>query len=190
MNMLAIVISLLCAGFVLFQRHFFGLPGQSREKQSKPGTSRSEPPHAKSLVPSSEILVSKSYRSGLERTGADIGTAPAGGDAIFAPVSEEKSAMQGWNTLVVQPPIGEDGELAEPEAPDAPPARPQLPALPADHAAHADDILLQRFFCGRLHDRPCFLHPFLCLLRILLQKRGFPLEHGLRDLFIFLFAVL
>ena len=78
MNMLAIVISLLCAGFVLFQRHFFGLPGQSREKQSKPGTSRSEPPHAKSLVPSSEILVSKSYRSGLERTGADIGTAPAG----------------------------------------------------------------------------------------------------------------
>ena len=78
-----------------------------------------------------EILVSKSYRSGLERTGADIGTAPAGGDVIFAPVSEEKSAMQGWNTLVVQPPIGEDGELAEPEAPDAPPARPQLPALPA-----------------------------------------------------------
>ena len=61
-----------------------------------------------------EILVSKSYRCGLERTGADIGTAPAGGDAIFAPVSEEKSAMQGWNTLVVQPPIGEDGELAEP----------------------------------------------------------------------------
>ena len=78
-----------------------------------------------------EILVSKSYRCGLERTGADIGTAPAGGDAIFAPVSEEKSAMQGWNTLVVQPSIGEDGELAEPEAPDAPPARPQLPALPA-----------------------------------------------------------
>ena len=78
-----------------------------------------------------EILVSKSYRCGLERTGADIGTAPAGGDAIFAPVSEEKSAMQGWNTLDVQPPIGEDGELAEPEAPDAPPARPQLPALPA-----------------------------------------------------------
>ena len=74
MNMLAIVISLLCAGFVLFQRHFFGLPGQSREKPSKPRTSRSEPPHAKSLVPSSEILVSKSYRSGLERTGADIGT--------------------------------------------------------------------------------------------------------------------
>ena len=78
-----------------------------------------------------EILVSKSYRCGLERTGADIGTAPAGGDAIFAPASEEKSAMPGWNTLVVQPPIGEDGELAEPEAPDDTPARPQLPTLPA-----------------------------------------------------------
>ena len=78
-----------------------------------------------------EILVSKSYRSGLERTGADIGTAPAGGDAIFAPASEEKSAMQGWNTLVVRASIGEDGELSEPEAPDATPARPQLPALPA-----------------------------------------------------------
>ena len=125
MNMLAIVISLLCAGFVLFQRHFFGLPGQSREKQSKPGTSRSEPPHAKSLVPSSEILVSKSYRSGLERTGADIGTAPAGGDAIFAPAP----AMAPWNGLVVQPPIGEDGELAEPEAPAG--IRSPLPALPA-----------------------------------------------------------
>ena len=73
--------------------------------------------------------MSKSYRCGLERTGADIGTAPAGGDAIFAPASEEKSAMQGWNTLVVRPSIGEDGELAEPEAPAG--ARFPLPALPA-----------------------------------------------------------
>ena len=78
-----------------------------------------------------EILVSKSYRCGLERTGADIGTAPAGGDAIFAPARVAEPAMQGWDTLVVQPPIGEDGELAEPEAPDAIPARPLLPALPA-----------------------------------------------------------
>ena len=74
-------------------------------------------------------IVSKSYRCGLERTGADIGTAPAGGDAIFAPASEEKSAMQGWNTLVVRPSIGEDGELSEPEAPAG--ARFPLPALPA-----------------------------------------------------------
>ena len=71
----------------------------------------------------------KSYRCGLERTGADIGTAPAGGDAIFAPASEEKSAMQGWNTLVVRASIGEDGELSEPEAPAG--ARFPLPALPA-----------------------------------------------------------
>ncbi|MRN15210.1 hypothetical protein EAI27_13730 [Alistipes onderdonkii] len=37
--------------------------------------------------------------------------------------------MASWNGLVVQPPIGEDGELAEPEAPAG--ARPPLPALPA-----------------------------------------------------------
>ena len=73
--------------------------------------------------------MSKSYRCGLERTGADIGTAPAGGDAIFAPASEEKSAMASWNGLVVQPPIGEDGELAEPEAPAD--TRSPLPVLPA-----------------------------------------------------------
>ena len=129
MNMLAIVISLACAGFVLFQRHFFGLPRQSREKPFKPGTSRSESPHAKSPVPSSGILVSKSYRCGLERTGADIGTASAGGNAIFAPAERPKVAMQPWSGLVVQPPIGEDGELAEPEAPAD--TRSLLPALPA-----------------------------------------------------------
>ena len=76
-----------------------------------------------------EILVSKSYRCGLERTGADIGIAPVGGDAIFAPAPVAKPAMQGWTGLVVQPPIGEDGELAEPEAPAG--ARSPLPALPA-----------------------------------------------------------
>ena len=37
--------------------------------------------------------------------------------------------MQGWNTLVVRPSIGEDGELSEPEAPAG--ARPPRPALPA-----------------------------------------------------------
>ena len=79
-------------------------------------------------VPGSEFRNSR-VKILSERTGADIGTAPAGGDAIFAPVSEEKSAMQGWNTLVVQPPIGEDGELSEPEAPAG--ARFPLPALPA-----------------------------------------------------------
>ena len=76
-----------------------------------------------------EILVSKSYRCGLERTGADIRTAPAGEDAIFAPARVAEPAMQGWNTLVVQPSIGEDGELSEPEAPAD--TQPPLPALPA-----------------------------------------------------------
>ena len=174
MNMLAIVISLLCAGFVLFQRHFFGLPGQSREKQSKPGTSRSEPPHAKSLVPSSEILVSKSYRSGLERTGADIGTAPAGGDAIFAPVSEEKSAMQGWNTLVVQPPIGEDGELARssrrrPLSASGSPRQSRTPRCGGSCDARRAGLRRERRH-GRRHGRGAashrqLRHPGLCLTR-------------------------
>ena len=74
-----------------------------------------------------EILVPKSYRCGLERTGADMRSTSAVGEAIFAPAS--KPAMQGWGTLVVQPPIGEDGELVEPEAPAD--TRSPLPALPA-----------------------------------------------------------
>lgn len=129
MNMLAILISLLCAGFVLSRELLFKHSGLRRWKDHKQVPPVARPPLG--AFPKPEILVSKSYRCGLERTGADIGTAPAGGDAIFAPASEEKSAMPGWNTLVVQPPIGEDGELAEPEAPDDTPARPQLPALPA-----------------------------------------------------------
>ena len=129
MDMLAILISLLCAGFVLFRELLFKHSGLRRWKDHKQVPPVARPPLG--AFPKPEILVSKSYRSGLERTGADIGTAPAGGDAIFAPASEEKSAMQGWNTLVVQPPIGEDGELAEPEAPDDTPARSQVPALPA-----------------------------------------------------------
>lgn len=127
MNMLAIVISLLCAGFVLFRELLFKHSGSRRWKDLKQAPPVARPSLGASPKP--EILVPKSYRCGLERTGADIGTAPAGGDAIFAPASEKKSAMQGWNTLVVQPPIGEDGELAEPEAPAG--ARSPLPALPA-----------------------------------------------------------
>ena len=129
MDMLAILISLLCASFVLFRELLFKHSGLRRWKDHTQVPPVARPPLG--AFPKPEILVSKSYRCGLERIGADIGTAPAGGDAIFAPASEEKSAMQGWNTLVVQPPIGEDGELAEPEAPDATPARPQLPVLPA-----------------------------------------------------------
>ena len=54
---------------------------------------------------------------------------PAVGEAIFVPAPESKPAMASWTGLVVQPPIGENGELAEPEAPAG--IRPPLPALPA-----------------------------------------------------------
>lgn len=129
MEMIAILISLLCAGFALLRVYLFKHSEQRRPKAPKQAPPIAQP--ALSLSPKPEILVSKSYRSGLERTGADIRSASAVEEAIFAPASEEKSAMQGWHTLVVQPSIGEDGELAEPEAPDVTPARPQLPALPA-----------------------------------------------------------
>lgn len=125
MAMIAILISLLCAGFALLRVYLF-----KHSEQRRPKAHKRAPPIAQSTLsvsPKPEILVSKSYRCGLERTGADIGTTPAGGDAIFAPAP----AMAPWNGLVVQPSIGEDGELSEPEAPDATPAHPQLPALPA-----------------------------------------------------------
>ena len=47
----------------------------------------------------------------------------------ICPGFEREVRDAGWNTLVVRPSIGEDGELAEPKAPAG--ARPPLPALPA-----------------------------------------------------------
>ena len=125
MNMLAIVISLACAGFVLLRELLFKHSGQRCRTNHKQA-----PPDARlplGASPKPEILVPKSYRCGLERTGADMRSTSAVGEAIFAPAS--KPAMQGWGTLVVQPPIGEDGELVEPEAPAD--TRSPLPALPA-----------------------------------------------------------
>ena len=125
MNMLAIVISLACAGFVLLRELLFKHSGQRCRKNHKQA-----PPVARlplGASPKPEILVPKSYRCGLERTGEDMRSTSAVGEAIFAPAS--KPAMQGWGTLVVQPPIGEDGELVEPEAPAD--TRSPLPALPA-----------------------------------------------------------
>ena len=105
---------------------------QSERPEEKTHRARCCPSHAEGRL----FSPSDPGNSGLEilsvRTGADWSGhrhRPAGGDAIFAPASEEKSAMASWNGLVVQPPIGEDGELAEPEAPAG--ARPPLPALPA-----------------------------------------------------------
>ena len=125
MNMLAIVISLACAGFVLLRELLFKHSGQRCRKNHKQA-----PPVARlplGASPKPEILVPKSYRCGLERTGADMRSTSAVGEAIFAPAS--KPAMQGWGTLLVHPPIGEDGELVEPEAPAD--TRSPLPALPA-----------------------------------------------------------
>lgn len=127
MNMLAIVISLLCAGFVLFRALLFKHIGQRRWKDHKQVPPVARPPLG--VSPKPEILVSKSYRCGLERTGADMRSTSAVDDAIFAPARVAEPAMQGWNTLVVQPSIGEDGELAEPEA--SANALPPHPALPA-----------------------------------------------------------
>ena len=125
MNMLAIVISLACAGFVLLRELLFKHSGQRCRKNHKQAPPVARLPLGASPTP--EILVPKSYRCGLERTGADMRSTSAVGEAIFAPAS--KPAMQGWGTLVVQPPIGEDGELVEPEAPAD--TRSPLPALPA-----------------------------------------------------------
>ena len=119
MDMIAILISLLCAGFAILRVYLF-----KHSEQRRPKAPKQVPPIAS---PKPEILVSKSYRCGLERTGADMRSTSAVGDTIFVPVA--KPAMQGWTGLVVQPPIGEDGELAEPEAPAG--ARSPLPALPA-----------------------------------------------------------
>ena len=125
MDMIAILVSLLCAGFALLRVYLF-----KHSEQRHPKVPKQAPPVARpalSASPKPEILVAKSYRCGLERTGADMRSTSAVGDAIFVPVA--KPAMQGWTGLVVQPPIGEDGELSEPETPAATPAHPQLPAL-------------------------------------------------------------
>ena len=132
-SIILIAACVVCLDQLFFRGRLASYVVDSLKCPKKSRTGHKAEPHTPKAVPaprrSPNILVSKSYRCGLERTGADIGTAPAGGDAIFAPASEEKSAMASWNGLVVQPPIGEDGELAEPEAPAG--ARPPLPALPA-----------------------------------------------------------
>ena len=122
-----------CLNRLLFRGRLASYVVDNLRGPKKKHTGHNAAPHTPKAGPAArqtpEILVSKSYRCGLERTGADIGTAPAGGGAIFAPARVAEPAMQGWNTLVVQPSIGEDGELAEPEAPAG--ARPPLPSLPA-----------------------------------------------------------
>ena len=134
-SIILIAACVVCLDQLLFRGRLASYVVDSLKGPEKSRAGHKAEPHTPKAVPaprrSPEILISKSYRCGLERTGADIGPASDGDEAIFAPAKRPKSAMQPWSGLVVQPPIGEDGELAEPEAPDAPPARPQLPALPA-----------------------------------------------------------
>lgn len=130
-SIILIAACVVCLDQLFFRGRLASYVVDSLKCPKKSRTGHKAEPHTPKAVPaprrSPNILVSKSYRCGLERTGADMRSTSAVGEAIFAPAS--KPAMQGWGTLVVQPPIGEDGELAEPKAPAG--ARPPLPALPA-----------------------------------------------------------
>lgn len=113
MNMLAILISLLCAGFVLSRELLFKHSGLRRWKDHKQVPPVARPPLG--AFPKSEILVSKSYRCGLERTGADIGTAPAGGDAIFAPLRKRSPRCRGGTLLSCSPRSAKTANLRSPK---------------------------------------------------------------------------
>ena len=130
-SIILIAACVVCLDQLFFRGRLASYVVDSLKCPKKSRTGHKAEPHTPKAVPaprrSPNILVSKSYRCGLERTGADMRSTSAVGEAIFAPAS--KPAMQGWGTLVVQPPIGEDGELAEPEAPAG--TRSPLPALPA-----------------------------------------------------------
>ncbi len=130
-SIILIAACVVCLDQLLFRGRLASYIVDSLKGPKKSRTGHDAAPHTPKAVPAPrqppEILVSNSYRCGLERTGADMRSTSAVGEAIFAPAS--KPAMQGWGTLVVQPPIGEDGELAEPEAPAG--TRSPLPALPA-----------------------------------------------------------
>ena len=130
-SIILIAACVVCLDQLLFRGRLTSYIVDSLKGPKKSRTGHDAAPHTPKAVPAPrqppEILVSKSYRCGLERTGADMRSTSAVGEAIFAPAS--KPAMQGWGTLVVQPPIGEDGELAEPEAPGG--TRSPLPALSA-----------------------------------------------------------
>ena len=130
-SIILIAACVVCLDQLFFRGRLASYVVDSLKCPKKSRTGHKAEPHTPKAVPaprrSPNILVSKSYRCGLERTGADMRSTSAVGEAIFAPAS--KPAMQGWGTLVVQPPIGEDGELAEPEAPAG--TRSPLPPLPA-----------------------------------------------------------
>ena len=132
-SIILIAACVVCLDQLLFRGRLASYVVDSLKGPEKSRAGHKAEPHTPKAVPaprrSPEILISKSYRCGLERTGADMRSTPAVGEAIFVPAPESKPAMASWTGLVVQPPIGENGELAEPEAPAD--TRSPLPALPA-----------------------------------------------------------
>ena len=142
-SIILIAACVVCLDQLLFRGRLASYVVDSLKGPKKSSTGHDAEPHTPKAVPaprrSPEILVSKSYRCGLERTGADIGPASDGDEAIFAPAESPKSAMQPWNGLVVQPPIGEDGEQGEPEMP-TPQAAPQAPAPSASAELHDEEV--------------------------------------------------
>ena len=138
-SIILIVVCIVCLDQLLFRGRIASYVVDSLKGPKKSRTGCKAEPHTPKAVPaprrSPEILVSKSYRCGLERTVADMRSASTVGEAIFAPAS--KPAMQGWNTLVVQPPIGEDGEQDEPQMPILPAPAPSAGAELHDEEVHA-----------------------------------------------------
>ena len=99
-------------------------------------------PDSKQAVPKalpSQLILTKHYVTGHirpETAKNEIPGQPEKDRTIFAPVERPKVAMQPWSGLVVQPPIGEDGE---PEMP-TPPAAPQTPAPSASAELHDEEV--------------------------------------------------
>ena len=112
-SIILIAACVVCLDQLFFRGRLASYVVDNLKGPKKKHTGHDAAPHTPKASPAArqtpEILVSKSYRCGLERTVADIGTTPAVGEAIFATAP----AMAPWNGLVVQPPIGEDGELAK-----------------------------------------------------------------------------
>ena len=94
MNMLAILISLLCAGFVLSRELLFKHSGLRRWKDHKQVPPVARPPLG--AFPKPEILVSKSYRCGLERTSAPLRQA----EMLYLPRLRKRSPRCRGGTLL------------------------------------------------------------------------------------------
>ena len=79
-SIILIAACVVCLDQLLFRGRLASYVVDSLKGAEKSGTGHKAEPHTPKAVPeprrSPEILVSKSYRCGLERTGADISTVP------------------------------------------------------------------------------------------------------------------